>query len=171
VFDAPGGKRVAVIQVMGRVFMDPMDCPFQALEKGLQAHTLGRSVNFVLVDVHAEATSEKAALGHFADGRATMVVGTHTHVPTADHQILPGGTAYMSDVGMCGDYDSVIGMGKEEPIRRFRNKTPGNRFEPALGEATVCGVLVESDDRTGRATSIQPLRIGGRLSQIMPDAA
>lgn len=171
VFDAPGGKRVAVIQVMGRVFMDAMDCPFQALEKGLQSSTLGRSVQFVLVDVHAEATSEKAALGHFADGRATMVVGTHTHVPTADHQILPGGTAYMSDVGMCGDYDSVIGMGKEEPIRRFRNKTPGARFEPALGEATVCGVLVESDDRTGLATSIQPVRVGGRLSQIMPATA
>ncbi len=171
VYDAPGGRRVAVVQVMGRVFMDAMDCPFQALDKALQGLTLGRNVQMVLVDVHAEATSEKAALGHFADGRATVVVGTHTHVPTADHQVFPGGTAYMSDVGMCGDYDSVIGMAKEEPIRRFRNKTPGNRFEPASGEATICGVLVESDDATGLAKSIAPVRIGGRLTQVIPDAA
>lgn len=169
VYDLPGGRKLVVVQVMGRIFMDAMDCPFVALDKTLNAWPLGGAAQFIMVDVHAEATSEKAALGHLADGRATMVVGTHTHVPTADHQIFPGGTAFMSDVGMCGDFDSVIGMAKHEPVRRFMHKTPGGRFEPATGEATVCGVLVESDDRTGRATSIQPVRIGGRLSQVMPE--
>ncbi|WP_417519906.1 TIGR00282 family metallophosphoesterase [Minwuia sp.] len=169
VYDVPGGRRIAVAQVMGRIFMDAMDCPFRAVDKALAAYPLGRTVQFTLVDVHAEATSEKMAMGHHLDGRATMVVGTHTHAPTADHQIFSGGTAYMSDIGMCGDYDSVIGMQKAEPIRRFIHKTPGARFAPADGEATVCGVFVESDDKTGLATRIDPVRVGPRLAETMPE--
>jgi calcineurin-like phosphoesterase len=118
--------------------------------------------------VHGEATSEKQSLGHFADGRASMVVGSHSHVPTADHWILPGGTAYQTDAGMCGDYDSVIGMKKEGAMQRFITKLPGERFAPAEGEATLCGVFVESDDATGLARYIAPLRLGGRLAQAWP---
>jgi 2',3'-cyclic-nucleotide 2'-phosphodiesterase len=103
--------------------------------------------------MHAEATSEKMAMGHFCDGRASLVVGTHTHVPTSDHQILPGGTAYLTDAGMCGDYDSVIGMDKTEPLNRFLSKIQVGRFEPAMGEATLCGIAVETDDRTGLAVT------------------
>ena len=171
IYDVPGGRRIAVAQVMGRIFMDAMDCPFRTVDRVIEPYPLGRTVNFTLVDIHAEATSEKMAMGHHLDGRATMVVGTHTHAPTADHQILPGGTAYMSDLGMCGDYDSVIGMQKQEPIRRFIHKTPGQRFGPAEGEGTVCGVWVESDDKTGLATRIEPVRIGPRLMEHIPEVA
>ncbi|WP_416899459.1 MAG: YmdB family metallophosphoesterase [Minwuia sp.] len=171
IYDAPGGRRVAVVQVMGRIFMDPMDCPFRAADEALKPYPLGRAVQFTLVDVHAEATSEKMAMGHYLDGRASMVVGTHTHAPTADNQILPGGTGYMSDIGMCGDYNSVIGMQKDEPVRRFIHKTPGNRFAPADGEGTVCGVWVESDDATGLAKRIEPVRVGPRLQETLPEVA
>ena len=164
--DTASGKRVLVMQAMGRVMIEPMlDDPFPAVERELEACPLGLGCDAVLIDFHAEATSEKMAFGHFCDGRASVVVGTHTHVPTADHQILPGGTAYMSDAGMCGDYDSVIGMEKAEPMQRFLRKLPVERMRPAEGEATVCGVAVETDDRTGLALTIQPIRIGGRLSQ------
>ncbi|MDE0941412.1 MAG: TIGR00282 family metallophosphoesterase [Alphaproteobacteria bacterium] len=168
VFEVPGGRRILVIQVLGRIFMDPLDDPFAAAVDALKAHTLGGSVNAIFVDMHAEATSEKAAIGHYLDGRVSCVFGTHTHVPTADGQILPGGTAYMSDVGMCGDYDSVIGMEKAEPIRRFTRKMPGARFAPASGEATVCGVYIETDDKTGLTTYMAPLRQGGRLAPAWP---
>ncbi|WP_454812829.1 TIGR00282 family metallophosphoesterase [Labrys neptuniae] len=167
--DLKNGMRLLVVQVMGRVYMDALDDPFAALERELAACPLGLGADAVVVDVHAEATSEKQALGHFADGRASLVIGTHTHVPTSDHQILSHGTAYMSDAGMCGDYDSVLGMDKEEPIRRFIQKTPGLRFEPATGEATLSGLAVETDDRTGLAVKIAPVRIGGKLSQAEPD--
>ncbi|MFC3230306.1 YmdB family metallophosphoesterase [Marinibaculum pumilum] len=165
------GEKVAVLQVMGRLFMEPLDDPFTAVEEALNRYRLGPKgggFDAILLDVHAEATSEKMALGHLADGRASLVCGTHTHVPTADAQILPGGTAYMTDAGMCGDYDSVIGMDKVEPLRRFRRKTPGARFEPAGGEATVCGVFVETEPGTGLARRIEPVRVGGRLSQALP---
>lgn len=168
VIDVGRNRKALILQVMGRVFMDPLDDPFAAVEKALQGVRLGDNVAFIMVDVHGEATSEKMAFGHFLDGRVSMVVGTHTHVPTSDHQILPGGTAYQSDVGMCGDFDSVIGMDKAEPVRRFTRKMPGGRFTPALGEATVCGVYVETDDNTGLATKIDVLREGGRLSQARP---
>ncbi len=158
------GRRIAVAQVMGRVFMDPLDDPFAAADRILKHFALGQDVQFILLDIHGEASSEKMAMGHFCDGRATLVAGTHTHVPTADAQILPGGTAYQSDVGMCGDYDSVIGMEKSEPLQRFTRKISSGRFQPALGEATLCGVIVESDDGTGLARSIRPLRLGGRLA-------
>jgi len=107
-------------------------------------------------------------MGHFLDGRATLVCGTHSHVPTADAQILPGGTAYQTDAGMCGDYNSVIGMEKTEPLNRFLKKISSGRFEPANGEATVCGVFVESDDKTGLAKTIRPVRLGGRLIPAEP---
>ena len=121
-----------------------------------------------LIDIHCEATSEKMAVGHFCDGRASVVVGTHTHVPTADAMVLPGGTAYLSDAGMCGDYHSVIGMKKDEPLRRFITGMPKGRFEPALGEATLSGLFVETDDRTGAAISVSPVRLGGHLPEQMP---
>jgi len=168
VYDVPGGRKILVVQVLGRIFMDPLDDPFAAAMGALKNQTLGGSVNAIFVDMHAEATSEKAAIGHYLDGKVSCVFGTHTHVPTADGQILPGGTAYMSDVGMCGDYDSVIGMEKAEPVRRFTRKMPGARFAPANGEATVCGVYIETDDRTGLTTYIAPLRVGGRLAPAWP---
>ncbi|NBN65249.1 TIGR00282 family metallophosphoesterase [Microvirga tunisiensis] len=167
-FTARNGARVAVVNVMGRVYMDALDDPFASVERAIADCPLGQVADAIVVDMHAEATSEKQAMGHFLDGRVSLVVGTHTHVPTADHQILPGGTAYLSDAGMCGDYDSVLGMDKEEPLNRFLRKVPGARFTPALGEATICGVAVETDDRTGLATAVAPLRLGGRLDPVLP---
>ena len=157
-----------VVNVMGRVFMDALDDPFAAVDRELAACPLGEQADAVIVDVHAEASSEKQALGHHLDGRATLVVGTHTHVPTSDYRILPGGTAFQTDTGMCGDYNSVIGMDKEEPVRRFLTKVPGDRFTPAQGAATLAGIAVEIDDATGLATAVAPLRLGGSLSETMP---
>lgn len=158
------GRKVLVTQVLGQVFMKrAFDDPFSAVDDVLRR--LGGQAQARLVDVHCEATSEKMGMGHYCDGRASLVVGTHTHVPTADAQILPGGTAFLSDAGMCGDYNSVIGMEKAEPMRRFVTGMSKGRFTPALGEATLCGVLVETDDRTGLATSITQVRQGGRLQQ------
>ena len=165
--DVAGGKRVLVVNAMGRIFMDAMDDPFAAIDRELEACPLGRVCDAAIVDFHAEATSETMAFGHHVDGRASLVVGTHTHVPTADHQILPGGTAFMSDAGMTGDYDSVIGMAKEEPLRRMTQKTPGARYEPAVGPATLCGVAVETD-ASGHAVQVAPVRLGGRLSEAQP---
>lgn len=162
-FEAQSGASVLVINVMGQIFMKEMDCPFQALERELASCALARQADAIFIDFHAEATSEKQAAANFVDGRASALIGTHTHVPTADDRILPGGTAYMSDVGMSGDYDSIIGMEKEEPVRRFLTKIPGARFEPAMGEATICAVLIETDDTTGLARTISPVRAGGTL--------
>jgi calcineurin-like phosphoesterase len=157
-----------VINAMGRVFMADLDDPFRAVERELEACGLKTGADAILIDFHAEATSEKEAMGHFVDGRASGVIGTHTHVPTADEQILRSGTAYISDAGMCGDFDSVLGMDKEEPLSRFLTKIPTGRFAPALGEATLCGVGIDVDDATGLARAIAPLRLGGRLSQTEP---
>ncbi|MCA2009883.1 YmdB family metallophosphoesterase [Cereibacter sphaeroides] len=169
VFTLADGRSVLVAQVMGQVFMKrPFDDPFSAIEPVLRAHPMGARVQATLVDVHAEATSEKMAMGHWCDGRASLVVGTHTHVPTGDAQILNGGTAYLTDAGMCGDYDSVIGMQKDEPLRRFITGMARNRFEPAMGEATVSGVFVETDDATGKALSLSMVRQGGRLAPSGP---
>jgi metallophosphoesterase (TIGR00282 family) len=168
VFQTDSGKQVLVINLLGRVHMDSLDDPFAAVDHELEACPLGAVADAVIVDMHAEATSEKMAMGHFCDGRASLVVGTHTHVPTADHQILTGGTAYQTDAGACADYDSVIGNQKEEPLRRFTTRISGGRYKPAEGEATVCGVFVETDDATGLARRIEPIRIGGRLSQVIP---
>jgi metallophosphoesterase (TIGR00282 family) len=172
VFEAPRGRRIAVAVVLGRIFMkQPYDDPFSALDTALKPHALGGGVDALVVELHAEATSEKMALGHYLDGRVSLVVGTHSHVPTADYQILAGGTAYQSDAGMCGDYDSVIGMEKAEPLRRFITGMNGERFAPAGGAATVSGVFVETDDATGLARRVVPIRIGGRLAESLPDDA
>jgi 2',3'-cyclic-nucleotide 2'-phosphodiesterase len=161
------GQRVLVMNAMGRVMVEPMlDDPFPAVDRALEACRLGQDCDAILLDFHAEASSEKMAMAHYVDGRASLVVGTHTHTPTADHMILTGGTAYMTDAGMCGDYDSVIGMDKDEPLNRFLRKLNVERFKPAEGEATVCGVAVETDDRTGLALKISPFRLGGRLSRL-----
>ena len=163
-----GDKRVLVINVMGQLFMESLDEPFAAIERELAACPLGEVADAIIVDIHAEATSEKMAMGHFCDGKASLVVGTHTHVCTGDAQILPGGTAYLTDAGMCGDYNSVIGMDKAEPMRRFITGMSKGRFEPAKGEATLSGVYVETDDKTGLATRVKQIRHGGRLEQSYP---
>jgi metallophosphoesterase (TIGR00282 family) len=166
--EARNGARVLVVNVMGRVFMEALDDPFTAIERELAACPLTRGADAVIIDMHCEATSEKQAMAFFCDGRASLVVGTHTHVPTADQQILPNGTAFISDVGMTGDYDSIIGMQKDEPMHRFLRKVPGARFEPALGEATLCALAVETDDASGLARRVAPVRLGGRLEQARP---
>lgn len=169
VFEAGQGRRILVAQALGQVFMKrPFDDPFSAVEQVLKTHRLGAAVQAAVVDIHAEATSEKMAMGHWCDGQASLVVGTHTHVPTADHQILTGGTGYLSDAGMCGDYNSVIGMDKLEPLKRFITGLNSARFEPAGGPATLSGVYVETDDRTGLALRIAPVRLGGRLQEATP---
>src|SRR4029079_9818820 len=164
-FKTKTGADVLVINAQGRVFMADLDDPFRAVERELEACGLKTGADAILIDFHAEATSEKEARGHFVDGRASAVIGTHTHVPTADEQILPRGTAYISDVGMCGDFNSVLGMDKEEPLNRFLTKIPSGRYAPALGEATLCAIALDIDEATGLARAIAPLRIGGRLSQ------
>lgn len=169
VIKARDGRSVLVVNVMCRLFMELLDDPFAALDEVLRSHVLGSSVDAILIDVHGEATSEKMALGHVCDGRASLVVGTHTHVPTADAQLLPGGTAYQSDAGMCGDYDSVIGMRKETAIAKFRTKIVGERLSPARGPASLCAVYVETDDATGLARRVAPLVLGGRLRPVWPD--
>jgi metallophosphoesterase (TIGR00282 family) len=164
----PRGRRVVVIQVLGRLFMGLWDDPFRAIETELARWRLGGNADAIIVDIHAEATSEKMAFAHFLDGRVSLVAGTHTHVPTADAQILPKGTAYITDLGMTGDYDSVIGMDKEASQLRWRSDLPLKKLEPAMGPATLCGVILTTDDRTGLATAIEPIRIGGRLAQALP---
>lgn len=169
VFEATQGRKVLVAQVLGQVFMKrPFEDPFSHIDAVLRKFPLGGVVQAALVDMHCEATSEKMAMGHFCDGRASVVVGTHTHVPTADAQILPRGTAFQSDAGMTGDYDSVIGMEKAEPLRRFVTGMAKGRFTPAEGEATVSGLYVETDDRTGKATRVEMVRQGGRLQPAGP---
>jgi metallophosphoesterase (TIGR00282 family) len=166
-YKTPGGQSVLVINVMGRVFMDALDDPFAAVEREISACPLREGADAIVVDIHAEATSEKMAMGHFCDGRASLVVGTHQHVPTADAQILPGGTAYQTDAGACADYDSVIGMDKAEPLQRFTRKISSQRFSPATGPATLCGVFVSTNAR-GLAARIEPVRVGGRLAPAVP---
>ncbi len=169
-FETAAGERVLVINLLGRVHMDALDDPFAAVDRELEACLLGEAADAIVVDMHAEATSEKMAMGHFCDGRASLVVGTHTHVPTADAQILTGGTAYQTDAGACADYDSVIGNQKEEPLRRFTTRISSGRYRPAEGPATVCGLFVETDPADGLAIRVEPIRVGGRLSQALPAA-
>lgn len=168
-FDAGKGRRVLVVQALGQVFMkNPYADPYSAVDQVLKAHPLGGQASAIIVDFHAEATSEKMAMGHWCDGRASMVVGTHTHVPTADTMVLPGGTGFQSDAGMCGDYLSVIGMDKAEPMRRFVTGMSKERFTPAPGPATLSGLFVETDDASGRAIRAVPVRQGGRLAEAGP---
>lgn len=169
-YETSAGYRVLVVQVHGQLFMGPVDTMPPAIERELGTLQLGADVDAIVVDVHAEATSEKYSVGHWLDGRVSLVVGTHTHIPTADTQVLPGGTAFQADAGMCGDYDSVIGMEKSGPVTTFLTKLRGSRMQPAAGPATVCGIMVETDPRTGLAVRAEPLRVGGRLSQAEPFA-
>jgi 2',3'-cyclic-nucleotide 2'-phosphodiesterase len=168
IIEAKNGARVLVVNAMGRIFLDPLDDPFAALDRELTACPLHRAADAIIVDIHAETTSEKQTVGYFCDGRASMVVGTHTHAPTADLRILPGGTAFISDVGMTGDYDSVIGMSKDEPLLRFTRRIPSGRFEAATGVATLCGLAVETDDASGLAKRVSAVRLGGCLEQAVP---
>ena len=167
-FTLGDGRKVLLLHLMTRLFMDALDDPFACAEVELAKYRLGKSVDAILMDIHGEATSEKTAMGNFLDGRVSAVWGTHSHVPTADARILPGGTAYQTDLGMCGDYDSIIGMKKEAAIARFVKKVPGKRLAPAEGAATLCAIYMKLDDKTGLATHIEPVRLGGCLSQASP---
>jgi metallophosphoesterase (TIGR00282 family) len=167
-FKISDGQTITIVNAMGRLFMDTLDDPFQGIIEALKNEKLGKTTNAIFIDFHAETTSEKMSFAHFLDGKVTAVVGTHTHVPTADAQILNGGTAYLSDAGMTGDYDSVIGVEKEIAMHRFIRKMPGERMRPAKGPGTLCGCLIVSNDKTGLAQSIEPLRVGGRLSPAWP---
>lgn len=162
------GYQMLVVSLHGRVFMDSLDDPFQAAERELAAAPLGEVADVVVVDFHAEATSEKNAMGYFCDSRASLVVGTHQHVPTADTRILPQGTAYQTDAGMCGDYNSIIGMEVDEPMRRFTTRMRSGRFEPATGPGTLCGVFVEVNGK-GLAVRAEPIRVGGQLAEQIPE--
>jgi len=164
IIETPKGEKILVANAMARLYMDALDDPFAAVEKLLDANRLGGTVNAVVIDFHGEAASEKMAMGHFCDGRASFVVGTHTHIPTADAQILPKGTGYQTDAGMCGSYDSVIGMEAPIAVNRFTRKVPGERLRPAQGPVTLCGTLVETDPKTGLCAKIEPFRTGGRLA-------
>lgn len=165
---ARDGRDVLVINALGRVFVGDYDCPFRAIDREITACGLKSGADAIFIDFHAEATSEKQALGVFLDGRVSAIVGTHTHAPTSDDRVLPNGTAFMTDAGMCGDYNSVVGMDAEEPVNRFLTKLPKDRFQPATGVATVSGLAVEIDDATGLAVKAQALRIGGALSPAEP---
>jgi len=166
--ETKAGARALVINAMGRVFMDALDDPFAAVDRELAACPLKSGADAIIVDMHAETTSEKQAMGHFLDGRVSLVIGTHTHAPTADHRVLAEGTAFMSDVGMTGDYESVIGMAKEEPIGRFLRKIASSKFEAAMGPATLSALAVEIDDATGLARRVGAVRLGGSLEQARP---
>ena len=165
IFSDNRGRKILVSQILGQVFMKrAFDDPFSCLDSILKKHTLGGAIQASFVDIHCEATSEKMGVGHFCDGRVSAVIGTHTHIPTADAMLLPKGTAYQTDAGMCGDYDSVIGMEKSEPLRRFVTGMAKGRFLPATGSATLCGVLVETDDISGKSVSIKPFKLGGKIA-------
>lgn len=160
---AMNGQTLVVINAMARLFMDAMDCPFQAVENILKTERLGQTCDAIFVDFHGESTSEKMAFGHYFDGRISGVIGTHTHIPTADYHVMKGGTAYMSDAGMTGDYDSVIGIEKNVAIHRFTKKIPGPKKQPASGPGCLCGAIIETG-AGGKATSIEPIRVGAILS-------
>ena len=164
-FSLPDGRRVGVIQVQGNVFMKQvLSNPFSAVDEALDSMPLGAVADAVIVDMHCEATSEKMAMGHYCDGRASLVVGSHTHVPTADTMILEAGTAYQTDAGMCGDYNSVIGMDKSNSLKRFFKKSSISHF-PANGKATICGVIVEANNKNGLANKIDSFIFGGELKK------
>ncbi|MDA9065664.1 TIGR00282 family metallophosphoesterase [Candidatus Pelagibacter sp.] len=162
IFTAKNSMRVGVLNLMGNVFMKKCEDVFEAAEKFKKKYKLKEDFDFLLVDFHGEITSEKMAMGHFFDGMATLVVGTHTHIPTNDTRILKRGTAYQTDTGMCGDYNSVIGMNKDNSINRFLKKNSTKHF-PATGDASLCGVIVECDVETGLAKNVENFIYGGEL--------
>ena len=167
IFKSKNNKRVAVINLMGNIFMKKCEDVFEAAQKLIQMIKIKKDADFIVVDLHGEITSEKTAMGYLFDGKATMVVGTHTHVPTSDHRILDGGTAYQTDVGMCGDYNSVIGMNKDNSLKRFLKDPSAIRHFPALGEATISGLMVDADSKTGLAKKVVPIVFGGLLENTV----
>jgi len=163
IFNSKNNRKVAVINLMGNIFMKKCEDVFDAAKEFIQTIKLKRDADFIIVDLHGEITSEKMAMGYLFDGKVTMVVGTHTHVPTSDHRIMEKGTAYQTDIGMCGDYNSVIGMNKDNSLKKFLKDTSAKKHYPALGEATISGLMVQADDETGLAKKIQPIIVGGVL--------
>jgi len=163
IFVSKNKKKVAVINLMGNIFMKKCNDIFEEAKKIAKIIQLKKNTDFIVVDIHGEITSEKMALGHFFDGKATLVVGTHTHVPTSDHMILEKGTAYQTDVGMCGDYKSVIGMNRDNSLKKFLKDPSSKKHHPALGEATLSGTMVTADDNTGLAIKIEPIILGKYL--------
>ena len=163
IFNSKNKKKVAVINLMGNVFMKKCDDVFEEAKKFIQTVQLKKEADFIVVDMHGEITSEKMAMGYLFDGRATMVVGTHTHVPTSDYVIMEKGTAYQTDVGMCGDYKSVIGMNRDNSLKKFFKDPTAKRHYPALGEGTVSGIMVIADGDTGLAKKIEPIVVGKHL--------
>ncbi len=162
------GRSILILHALARTFMPPVENPFTVLSNIVRDHPLRQKVDAIFIDFHGEATSEKMAMAQYLDGKVSAVVGTHTHIPTADAQIFPKGTAFQTDAGMVGDYDSIIGVKKEAPIHNFTRQIPGDRMVPADGEATLCGTLIETDDKTGLAKNISPVRVGPRLQESLP---
>ena len=165
IFLTKNKKKIGVVNFMGNIFMKKCDNLFVAAKKFIQSVKIGKEVDFIVVDMHGEITSEKMAMGHLFDGKATIVIGTHTHVPTMDYKILKNGTAYQTDIGMCGDYDSVIGMNKENSLKKFNNDPSATKHFPALGEATISGLIVDADEVTGLAKNVSPVSLGGVLKE------
>tara|TARA_B100001123_G_scaffold440826_1_gene580732 strand:+ start:658 stop:1467 length:810 start_codon:yes stop_codon:yes gene_type:complete len=163
IFNSKNNKKVAVINLMGNIFMKKCDDVFEAALEFTNNVKLKRDADFIVVDIHGEITSEKMAMGYFFDGKATMLVGTHTHVPTSDHRVLEKGTAYQTDVGMCGDYNSVIGMNRDNSLKKFLKDQSAKKHYPALGEATISGLMVSADDKTGLAKKVEPIVVGNSL--------
>ena len=163
IFTSKNNKKVAVINLMGNIFMKKCEDVFEVAKKFIKMVELKKDADFIIVDLHGEITSEKMAMGYLFDGKATMVVGTHTHVPTSDYRIMEKGTAYQTDLGMCGDYNSVIGMNRDNSLKKFLKDSSAQKHYPALGKATISGLIVQADDKTGLAKKIEPIIVGGVL--------
>ena len=163
IFTSKNNKKVAVINLMGNIFMKKCDDVFESAKEFIEKIKLKRDADFIVVDIHGEITSEKMAMGYLFDGKATMVVGTHTHVPTSDHRVMEKGTAYQTDIGMCGDYNSVIGMNRDNSLKKFLKDPSAIKHHPALGEATISGLMVIADNKTGLANKVEPIVLGGSL--------
>ena len=163
IFNSKNNKKVAVINLMGNIFMKKSDDVFEAAKKFIENVKLKKDADFIIVDIHGEITSEKMAMGYLFDGKVTMLVGTHTHVPTSDHRIMEKGTAYQTDIGMCGDYNSVIGMNRDNSLKKFFKDPSATKHYPALGEATISGLMVVADDKTGLANKVEPIVLGALL--------
>ena len=163
IYNTKENVKIGVLNLMGNVFMKKCEDVFEISEKFMKQYKLKHDYDLLVVDFHGEITSEKNAIGHFFDGKASLVVGTHTHIPTNDTRILKSGTGYQTDAGMCGDYDSVIGMNSENSLNRFLKKNSSKHF-PSIGEATLCGVIVDCNIETGLANNIESYIFGGKLS-------
>jgi len=163
IFNSKNNKKVAVINLMGNIFMKKCEDVFEAAKKFIQITKLKKDADFIIVDFHGEITSEKMAMGYLFDGKVTMFVGTHTHVPTSDHRIMEKGTAYQTDIGMCGDYNSVIGMNRDNSLKKFFKDPSATKHYPALGEATISGLMVIADNETGLANKVEPIVLGKYL--------